>query len=72
MNVYKVTDTKTPYSGGMALVAANNEEEAINIVLENSSSSTLFYATEYKAVLLENLIYNINDACIITEEWYYE
>lgn len=72
MNVYKVIDTKTPYSGGMALVAADNEEDAINIVLENSLSSTLFYATEYKAVLLENLNYNINNSCIITEEWYYE
>lgn len=72
MNVYKVIDIKTPYSGGMALVAANSEKEAIDIVLETSSSSTLFCATEYKAILLENVIYNGNDVCIITEEWYYE
>ena len=72
MNVYKIIDTKTPYSGGMALVAANNEKEAINVVLEESTSSTLFYATEYEAILLENLIYNVNDVCIITEGWYYE
>lgn len=72
MNVYKVIDTKTPYSGGMALVAANNEKEAIDVVLEKSISSTLFYTTEYEAILLENVIYNVNDVCIITEEWYYE
>jgi hypothetical protein len=72
MNVYKVIDINTPYSGGMALVAANNEKEAIDVVLKESTSSTLFYATEYKAILLENVIYNVNNVCIITEEWYYE
>lgn len=72
MNVYKVIDTKTPYSGGMALVAANNEKEAIDIILAYSSS---YYASEtdvFKATILKNIFCDTDEPYLITEAWYYE
>ena len=72
MNVYKIIDTETAYSGSMALVAANNEEEAIEVILNDSSS---YYASEtdiFKTIILENVFCNTDEPYLITEEWYYE
>lgn len=74
MNVYKIIDIHTPYCGGMAIVAANNEQEAIDIFNISSCLSDGFDYDEdkYYASLLENIISPANEPCFITEEWYYE
>ena len=72
MNVYKITDIKTPYSGGMALVAANDEKEAINIVTVYTSYDFAHERDVFEATILENISCNADEPYLITEEWYYE
>ena len=72
MNVYKVIDTKTPYSGGMALVAANNEEEAIDTIVVYSSNEFASKKDIFEATILENISCNTDEPYLITEDWYYE
>lgn len=75
MNVYKVIDTETPYSGGMALVAANDKKEAIKIFENNTrycKNNIIYELSSYTAIILENITYNKEEPCFITENWYYE
>lgn len=72
MNVYKVIDTKTPYSGGMALIAADNEEDAIDVIVVYSSN---YHASErdiFEATILKNIFCDTDEPYLITEDWYYE
>ena len=75
MNVYKIIDEETPYSGGMALIAANNEKEAIEIFENNTrycKDNIIYELNSYTAIILENITYNKEEPCFITENWYYE
>lgn len=72
MNVYKIIDKETPYCGGMAVVAANNEEEALRLFHENTNCIGCSSKINYTASLLENVIYNKETPCFITEDFYYE
>lgn len=72
MNVYKVTDNKTPYCGGMAIVVANNEEEAKTLVYEIYKTLADFDA--FKCDIVKELSFNNNNNIphIVCEEFYYE
>lgn len=72
MNVYKVIDAKTPYSGGMALVAADNEEDAIDVVVVYSSYPIWTERNVFEATILKNISCDTNEPYLITEDWYYE
>lgn len=72
MNVYKIIDKETPYCGGMAVVAANNKEEALDLFYKNTKCISCSDKIHYTASLLENVIYNKETSCFITEEFYYE
>lgn len=75
MNVYKIRDHETPYAGGMAIVAANDETEAISIFKENTEYSyghDFNELTDYTAILITNVYCDTKVPYLITEEWYYE
>lgn len=75
MNVYKIRDHETPYAGGMALVAANDEIEAISVFKENTEYSYSHDCNDltcYTAILLNNAHCDTDTPYLITEDWYYE
>lgn len=72
MNVYKVIDTKIPYSGGMALVSADNEEDAIDVIVVYSSNYNASERDIFEATILENISCDTDEPYLITEDWYYE
>ena len=71
MNVYKVIDPYSKNIGEMALVAANNEEEAI-IITKNNSKCHYLLRENLKAIILTDIISKINKPYLITQSWYYE
>ena len=74
MNVYKITDSTATYGGGMALVAANNEQEAIDVFDYDTCLHNLinYDVSNYYSSLLEHIVCKSNEPYIITEAWYYE
>lgn len=70
MKVYKITDANATYSGGMALVAAISEYEALGCFRENSDIGN--YNETFKAELIDSLNYESDYPTLITEDWYYE
>ena len=71
MNVYKVIDLYSRNIKGMALVTANNEEEAITITKHNSKFH-YFIRENLKAIILTDIISKTNEPHLITECWYYD
>lgn len=67
MLVYKIEPTYR-YAYGCALVAANNEDEAINLY-RNSNEYRDYSYEEYDCVceLVDNLVYNCEEPTIIID-----
>lgn len=75
MNVYKIIDTSATYSGGMGLVAANNEQEAVKVFDRDTELKNYNYDYDenaFEAYILEMLVSNATEPYLITEEFYYE
>lgn len=69
MNVYKITYTGG-YGGGLAIVAANSEEEAIDVFDEDNS----YYLDKREVTcdITENIYTDVKEPCILEEEFYIE